>query len=218
LDVVFTVQSSRRRLELILAGAIALFSAGHVAVLAAWHHAVLPDLARAPRAARLSAAFARFPPRASDAWPSVDLPKFGMRLRLPAASANGTQPCEEGCWIPLMPGRLRVEAQPRVESYWETVQLLAPDRGDASFRRAPWRNWATMLALSRRVLEDPVVPGAWRFEANEARGVVTTHANHAILRHVVYAYSREGRAAPPLLFTRTPTDIVIRILGSLEFP
>ena len=197
-------------------GALALFTALHLAILAAWQQAVLPELMSSPRAARLTAAFARFPPEAPEAWTRVELPHLRLRLPLQAGAKNGPGPCAAGCWIPLVSGRLRIKAESRTESYWETVHLLAPDRRDASFRHAPWRNWATILALSRRVQNEPVVPGTWRFEAKAVRGVVTTHSNHSILRHVVYAYSRSGRAAPPMMFSRTPTEVVIRILGSLE--
>ena len=73
-----------------------------------------------------------------------------------------------------------------------------------------------MLALSRRVLQHRSVPATWRFDARGSHGVVTSHANHGILRHVVYAYSYAGQAAPPLLFSRVPTHVLLGILGSLE--
>jgi len=111
---------------------------------------------------------------------------------------------------------LRVEPHDRTESYTATILLWAPDRGDVAFLNLPWRNWSAMLALARQVQEPRGPQATWRFETSGSRGVVTTHTNHGILRHVVYAYSYAGEAVPTLLFTRVRTETLLEILSSIE--
>lgn len=130
------------------------------------------------------------------------MPPRRDRARMDASSPSVTADCGSA-------------GHPSLESFWETALLLAPDRGDASWTHSPWHNWSAILGLSRRVRERPVVPGSWRFEASGALGVVTVHSNHNVLRHVVYAYSDAGHTAPPLLFTRIPTDRIVYVLSSL---
>jgi hypothetical protein len=194
-----------------------LFATASGAVLAAWHGSILPELSKAPQADRLSAAFARRLPAAPAEWPLVTFANVHLRLPVRRPDAAGTRRCAGGCEIALQSGRLRVAGYARLESFWETALLLAPDRGDASWTHSPWHHWSAILALSRRVRERSTVPGTWRFEARGARGVVSVHSNRDVLRHVVYAYSYAGRTAPPLLFTRIPTDRIVYVLSSLEF-
>jgi hypothetical protein len=211
------VEKAFRRLSLAAAVVVLALIVLQLSVLAAWRFSVLPELARSPGAERLSAAFARsLQPPLLD-WPTVEV--LGVRMRVPARPADVTTPlpCTRGCRLSFREGWLRVEPHPRSEPYWDTVFLLAPDRGDVSFRHPPWHNWSAMLALSRRVQQQGSASATWRFDARGSRGVVTSHSNHEILRHVVYAYSYGGQAAPPLLFSRVPSDTLLEILGSLEF-
>lgn len=139
-----------------------------------------------------------------------------MRLPVAASESSELRACAGGCEVALLTGALRVAGHSREEPFWDSALLLAPDRRDVSWVHSPLHNWEAMLALSRRVREPAVVPGAWRFETADTRGIVTVHSNHDVLRHVVYAYSQAGRGVPPLLFTRVPTDRVAYVLASLR--
>ena len=202
--------------SLVVAAAVLLGGVSHLAVLAAWHFAVLPDLVRSRAPERLSAAFAHALPTVRSDWSLVEIPD--ARIRLPARSSTATTPltCAYRCELPLAQGRLRVGPHTRSETYWETVRLLAPDREDVAFRHPPWRNWSAMLALSRYVLQPRGPAATWRFETRRSHGVVTTHTNNGVLRHVVYAYAYDGRPGPTLLFSRVPTDRLLEMLASLE--
>lgn len=200
---------------------LAAFVAGvavalHLAILVSWHLSIEPDLEGARHADRLDAETVDAFPQPGDDWRELDLQRLRVRAPLADAGADLEALCADGCRLPMQPGTLAIFDAHRVESYDHTIHLLAPDRGDVRLVNAPWRNWAAIRALARRISVPNPLPPSVRYEAPGSRGVVTYFSNNDVERWVVYAYGEAGRNGLVVAVTGAPRELFLAVLGSIQ--
>ena len=113
---------------LVVGSALAL----HVALLVAWRVSIEPELAAAPRGARLEAEEIAAFPAPRPGWPALAFGDLRLRAPVVAAVADAQARCRAGCRLPLAQGTLTLFAARRTEGYAQTIHLLVPERQDAA--------------------------------------------------------------------------------------
>lgn len=178
-----------------------------------------PELSSMDQAAKLDARFVtEFDAPPAD-WIAIE--HRGLILRVPLASdIAGDCARAKDSWRCHTDGggKLMIHDAAPPDTFWQMVNMRAPDRGDLSIWRSASANWETIQALRVRVTTSRARLHAWRYTGQHTHGVVAHTDRNGVNRSVVVAYATDGRDSRTVGLVGLPIAAVERVVGSIEFP